>query len=57
MNNMTYSASETFFFNSISILVKRPNFPLVFLKAAFHANPGAVKNKQSQVQIFQDTYS
>ena len=40
----------------ISILVKKSNFTLVFLKAACHSNPGALKNEQDQVHIFQDTY-
>ena len=30
--------------NNISISVKRSNFTLVFLKAAYHANSGAEEN-------------
>ena len=32
------------FINDISISVQRSNFILVFLKAAYHANPGAKRN-------------
>ena len=41
MNSMTYSISDTFSsINNISISVNRPNFTLVFFKAAFCANLG-----------------
>ena len=42
MNSMAYCTSDTFStVDNILILVNRPNFTLVFLKTACHANLGA----------------
>ena len=43
MNSVTYSFSDAF---------KRPNFGLIFFKAACHAKTVAVKNEKGQVHIF-----
>ena len=43
--------------NSISVPVNNSNSTFVFLKYAYHANPGAdKKNGQDQVYVFQCTY-
>ena len=57
MNDITYSSSDTFFstISNISILLKRSNFTLVFLKAACHANLSALKDEQDQTHIFYNT--
>ena len=36
--------------------VNRSNFTLIFLKAVCHANHDAVRKREGQVNIFQDTY-
>ena len=41
--------------NNISIYANNSNFPPDFLKQSCHLNPGADKNKQDQVYIFQCT--
>ena len=51
---MTYSTSYFFStINNISILVNNPSFTYVFFKHACHANPGADKNNQDLVHVFQ----
>ena len=46
MNSVKCSTSDTFFtINNKSISVKRSNFISVFLKAAYHAIPGAVRKR------------
>ena len=43
---MTNSPYNNFsIINNISISFKRSNFTLIFFKAAFHANPGAVRKR------------
>ena len=46
INSLTYSTCNTFFYHYyISILVKISNFTLVFFKATYHVNPGAVRKR------------
>ena len=47
MNRVIYTPLVTFStINNISISVERSNFTLAFLKAACHANLGAVRNRE-----------
>ena len=59
MNSMIYSPPLIPFSttDNIQILINRSNFTLIFLKAACHANPGAVRERTGRVHILPDIYS
>ena len=53
---MTYSTSDTFTINNISISVKRSNFTLALIKASCYANPGTVRKRAGLSSHIQGEY-
>ena len=57
VNRIIYSSLIPFpTINNILILIKRFNFTLVFLKAAFHASPAAIIKRVPQFNLFYDMF-